>query len=177
MNQDLKQKKLIIQEHNKCLSIKNQILKKISLIQKEISGEKEKNIKLKKKLGSTENKYMLIKQDYENKIKNQWISANNISKKYVQNENFCNITQQNKFTQYELNAIFNAVGGNKTIFNNIVKKVNENENQIEANNKLKNLENKIEIFKKKQKLNSMKNNQLMDVINDIEKKMAKKIKK
>ena len=38
LNQDIKQKKLIIQEHNKCLSIKNQILKKISLIQKEISG-------------------------------------------------------------------------------------------------------------------------------------------
>ena len=48
LNQEIKQKKLIIQEHNKCLSIKNQILKKISLIQKEILGEKENNIKLKK---------------------------------------------------------------------------------------------------------------------------------
>lgn len=117
---------------------------------------------------------MLIKQDYENKIKNQWISANNISKKYVQNKNFCKITQQNKFTQYEQNTIFNAVGGNKTIFNNIVKKVDENENQIEANNQQKNLENQIEIFQKKQKLNSMKNNQLMDEINDIEKKKWRK---
>ena len=36
LNKDIKKKKLIIQEHNKCASIKNQILKKINLIQKEI---------------------------------------------------------------------------------------------------------------------------------------------
>ena len=82
LNQDIKQKKMIIQEHNKCLSIKNQILKKISLIHKEIFGEKEKNNKLKKKLSSTESKYMLIKQDYENKFKNQFNSYTTKNKKF-----------------------------------------------------------------------------------------------
>ena len=174
LNQDIKQKKLIIQEHNKCLSIKNQILKKISLIQKEISGEKAKNNKLKKKLGSTESKYMLIKQDYENKFKNQWSSTNKNYKRYLQSDNNNNI--QNIFTQNELNAILSAVGGNKNIYNNILKKLNVNENKIEANNNLKVLENQIEILQKKQKLNLIKNNQLIDEIKDIENKNNQKNK-
>ena len=168
LNQDIKQKKLIIQEHNKCLSIKNQILKKISLIQKEISGEKEKNNKLKKKLGSTESKYILIKQDYENKFKNQWSSTNKNYKIYLQNDNVNNT--QNIFTQNELNAILSAVGGNKNIFSNIIKKLNINENKNETNNNLKVLENQIEIFQKKQKLNLIKNNQLIDEIKDYKNK-------
>ena len=174
LNQDIKQKKLIIQEHNKCLSIKNQILKKISLIQKEISGEKAKNNKLKKKLGSTESKYMLIKQDYENKFKNQWSSTNKNYKRYLQSDNNNNI--QNIFTQNELNAILSAVGGNKNIYNNILKKLNVNESKIEANNNLKVLENQIEILQKKQKLNLIKNNQLIDEIKDIENKNNQKNK-
>ena len=174
LNQDIKQKKLIIQEHNKCLSIKNQILKKISSIQKEISGEKEKNNKLKKKLGSTESKYILIKQDYENKFKNQWSSTNKNYKNYFQNDNVNNT--QNIFTQNELNAILSAVGGNKNIFSNIMKKLNINENKNEANNNLKVLENQIEIFQKKQKMNLIKNNQLIDEIKDIEKKNTLKNK-
>ena len=173
LNQDIKQKKLIIQEHNKCLSIKNQILKKISLIQKEISGEKAKNNKLKKKLGSTESKYILIKQDYENKFKNQWSSTNKNYKRYLQSDNN---NMQNIFTQNELNAILNAVGGNKNIYSNILKKLNVNENKIETNNNLKVLENQIEILQKKQKLNLIKNNQLIDEIKDIENKNNQKNK-
>ena len=165
LNQEIKQKKLIIQEHNKCLSIKNQILKKISLIQKEISGEKEKNIKVKKKLSSTESKYILIKQDYENKFKNQFNSTIfKNSKKILKN----NDAVQNYFNQNELNAIFVAVGGNKTIFSNILKRLNINASEIE-NNKTKILENQIEIFQKKQKINIIKNNQLIEEINDVEK--------
>ena len=175
LNQDIKQKKLIIQEHNKCLSIKNQILKKISLIQKEILGEKEKNNKLKKKLSSTESKYILIKQDYENKIKNQYqpISKNNNSKIYLKqnkgNYNCSSASQnENVFSQHELNAILNAVGGNKNIYLSILKKLNINENNIEKNN-TKNLENQIDILLKKQKMNINKNNQLIEEINNIEK--------
>jgi hypothetical protein len=165
LNQEIKQKKLIIQEHNKCLSIKNQILKKISLIQKEISGEKEKNIKIKKKLSSTESKYILIKQDYENKFKNQFNSTIfKNSKKILKN----NDVVQNYFNQNELNAIFVAVGGNKTIFSNILKRLNINASGIE-NNKTKILENQIEVFQKKQKINIIKNNQLIEEINDVEK--------
>ena len=170
LNQEIKQKKLIIQEHNKCLSIKNQILKKISLIQKEISGEKEKNIKVKKKLSSTESKYILIKQDYENKFKNQFNSTIfKNSKKILKN----NDAVQNYFNQNELNAIFVAVGGNKTIFSNILKRLNINASGIE-NNKTKILENQIEIFQKKQKINIIKNNQLIEEINDVEKNNSNK---
>ena len=172
LNQDIKQKKMIIQEHNKCLSIKNQILKKISLIQKEIFSEKEKNNKFKRKLSSTESKYILIKQDYENKFKNQYNSVrNNNSKKIYNNDSI-----QNYFSQNELNAIFGAVGGNQNLFKNILKKLNINENNIEGNNNAKFLENQIEIFQKKQKINIIKNNQLIEEIHEIEKKNNNKNK-
>ena len=164
LNQDIKQKKMIIQEHNKCLSIKNQIMKKISLIQKEILSEKEKNNKFKKKLNSTESKYILIKQDYENKF-NQFNSIRNKNSKKILN----NDKIQNYFNQNELNAIFGAVNGNQTLFRNILKKLNINKNKIEENNDAKFLENQIEIFQKKQKINIIKNNQLIEEIHEIEK--------
>ena len=173
LNQDIKQKKMIIQEHNKCLSIKNQILKKISLIQKEIFGEKEKNNKLKKKLNSTESKYMLIKQDYENKFKNQFNSYTTKNKQFYNIDNNIN---NNYFSQNELNAILNAVGGNKNIFRNILQKLNINENIIEGSNNAKYLENQIDILQKQQKINIIKNNKLIEEINEIEKKNTNKNK-
>ena len=173
LNQDIKQKKMIIQEHNKCLSIKNQILKKISLIQKEIFGEKEKNNKLKKKLNSTESKYMLIKQDYENKFKNQFNSYTTKNKQFYNIDNNIN---NNYFSQNELNAILNAVGGNKNIFRNILQKLNINENIIEGSNNAKFLENQIDILQKQQKINIIKNNKLIEEINEIEKKNSNKNK-
>ena len=151
------------------MSIKNQNLKKISLIQKEILGEKEKNNKLKKKLSSTESKYILIKQDYENKFKNQYNSFTSKNKKTLNNnDNNSNNIGQNYFSQNELNAIFNAVGGNKNIYRNILQKLNVNENKIEGNNNIKYLENQIEIFQKQKKINIIKNNQLIEEINEIE---------
>ena len=167
LNQDIKQKKNKIQEHNKCLSIKNQILKKISMIQKDIYGEKEKNNKLKRKLGSTESKYLLIKQDYENKMKKNWENKNNNTKIYLKQNN--NQKKNNSFTQNELNAILNAVGGNRNIYLNILKKLNINENNIENNNNMKNMENQIEALLKMQKMNISKSNQLIEEINNIEK--------
>ena len=164
---------MIIQEHNKCLSIKNQILKKISLIQKEIFGEKEKNNKLKKKLNSTESKYMLIKQDYENKFKNQFNSYTTKNKQFYNIDNNIN---NNYFSQNELNAILNAVGGNKNIFRNILQKLNINENIIEGSNNAKFLENQIDILQKQQKINIIKNNKLIEEINEIEKKNTNKNK-
>ena len=175
LNQDIKQKKMIIQEHNKCLSIKNQILKKISLIQKEIFGEKENNNKLKRKLNSTESKYISIKQDYENKFKNQYNSFTIKNKIFYKNDNY-NQIEQNYFSQNELNAILNAVGGNKNIFRNILQKLNINESNIEGNNNVKFLENQIEFFQKQQKININKNNQLIEEIKEIEKKNCDKNK-
>jgi hypothetical protein len=177
LNQDIKQKKMIIQEHNKCLSIKNQILKKISLIHKEIFGEKEKNNKLKKKLSSTESKYMLIKQDYENKFKNQFNSYTAKNKKFYNiDNNINNNTGQNYLNQNELNAILNAVGGNKNIYRNILQKLNINENAIEGSNNTKFLDNQIDILQKQQKINIIKNNKLIEEINEIEKKNSNKDK-
>lgn len=177
LNQDIKQKKMIIQEHNKCLSIKNQILKKISLIHKEIFGEKEKNNKLKKKLSSTESKYMLIKQDYENKFKNQFNSYTTKNKKFYNiDNNINNNIGQNYLSQNELNAILNAVGGNKNIYRNILQKLNINENAIEGSNNTKFLENQIDILQKQQKINIIKNNKLIEEINEIEKKNSNKDK-
>ena len=177
LNKDIKKKKLIIQEHNKCASIKNQILKKINLIQKDIYTEKEISYKLKKKLGTTGNKYMQIKQDYENKIKSHKFSKSN-KKVYLKKENQNNIS----FSQNELSAILYSVNNDKNAFYNILKKLNLNEDDInnisfEGNNNIKYVENQIEIFQNKQKVNIEKSNKLLEQINEVELNNSNKNKK
>jgi len=177
LNKDIKKKKLIIQEHNKCASIKNQILKKINLIQKDIYTEKEISYKLKKKLGTTGNKYMQIKQDYENKIKSHKFSKSN-KKIYLKKENQNNIS----FSQNELSAILYSVNNDKNAFYNILKKLNLNEDDInnisfEGNNDIKYVENQIEIFRNKQKVNIEKSNKLLEQINEVELNNSNKNKK
>ena len=177
LNKDIKKKKLIIQEHAKCASIKNQILKKINLIQKEIYTERESLNKLKKKLGATGNKYMLIKQDYENKNKNQRFYRSN-KKIYLKKEN----QPQILLTQNELNAILYSVNNDKIAFYNILAKLNINEDFInnisfEGNNNIKYVENQIEIFQNKQKLNIEKSNKLLEQINEVEQNNNNKNKK
>ena len=169
LNKDIKKKKQIIQEHNKCASIKNQILKKINLIQKEIYSERELSHKLKKKLGSTGNKYMLIKQEYENKFKNQRFSRSN-KKIYLKKET----PPKNNFSKNELDAILCAVNYNKNAFLEIMKKLNVKEDiinnvnfdgiTINNNNNIKYMENQIEIFQNKQKVNIEKSNKLLEQI-------------
>ena len=177
LNKDIKKKKLIIQEHNKCASIKNQILKKINLIQKDIYTENEISYKLKKKLGTTGNKYMQIKQDYENKIKSHKFSKSN-KKVYLKKENPNHIS----FSQNELSAILYSVNNDKNAFYNILKKLNLNEDDInnkslEGNNNIKYVENQIEIFQNKQKVNIEKSNKLLEQINEIELNNSNKNKK
>ena len=177
LNKDIKKKKLIIQEHNKCASIKNQILKKINLIQKEIYTEREISNKLKKKLGSTGNKYMLIKQDYENKIKNKRFSKSN-KKVFLKKENPTQIS----FSQNEINAILYSVNNDKNTFFNILRKLNVSEDIInginfEGNNNIKYMENQIEILENKQKVNIEKSNKLLEQINEVEQNNNSKNKK
>ena len=177
LNKDIKKKKLIIQEHNKCASIKNQILKKINLIQKDIYTENEISYKLKKKLGTTGNKYMQIKKDYENKIKSHKFSKSN-KKVYLKKENPNHIS----FSQNELSAILYSVNNDKNAFYNILKKLNLNEDDInnisfEGNNNIKYVENQIEIFQNKQKVNIEKSNKLLEQINEIELNNSNKNKK
>ena len=177
LNKDIKKKKLLVQEHNKCASIKNQILKKINLIQKEIYTERETSNKLKKKVGAIGNKYMQIKQEYENKSKNQRFSRGN-KKIYLKKEPYT----KNAFNQNELNAILYAVNNNKTVFFDILKKLNVNEDiinniNLDENNDIKLMENQIEIFQNKQKANIEKSNKLLEQINEVEQNNNDKNKK
>ena len=177
LNKDIKKKKLIIQEHNKCASIKNQILKKINLIQKDIYTENEISYILKKKLGTTGNKYMQIKQDYENKIKSHKFSKSN-KKVYLKKENPNHIS----FSQNELSAILYSVNNDKNAFYNVLKKLNLNKDDInnkslEGNNNIKYVENQIEIFQNKQKVNIEKSNKLLEQINEVELNNSNKNKK
>ena len=179
LNKDIKKKKQIIQEHNKCASIKNQILKKISLIQKEIYSERELSHKLKKKLGNIGNKYMSIKQEYENKFKNQRFSRSN-KKIFLKKET----PPKNVFTKNELEAILCAVNYNKNAFYEIMKKLNVNEEIINKinfdgnnNNNIKFMENQIEIFQNKYKINIEKSNKLLEQINEVEQNNSNKNKK
>ena len=177
LNKDIKKKKLLVQEHIKCASIKNQILKKINLIQKEIYTERETSNKLKKKVGAIGNKYMQIKQEYENKSKNQRFSRSN-KKIYLKKEPHT----KNAFNQNELNAILYAVNNNKTVFFDILKKLNVNEDiinniNLDENNNIKLMENQIEIFQNKQKANIEKSNKLLEQINEVEQNNNNKNKK
>ena len=177
LNKDIKKKKLLAQEHNKCASIKNQILKKINLIQKEIYTERETSNKLKKKVGAIGNKYMQIKQEYENKSKNQRFSKSN-KKIYLKKE----IHNKNIFNQNELNAILYAVNNNKNAFFEILRKLKINEDiinniNLDENNDIKLMENQIEIFQNKQKANIEKSNKLIEQINEVEQNNNNKNKK
>jgi hypothetical protein len=177
LNKDIKKKKLLVQEHIKCASIKNQILKKINLIQKEIYTERETSNKLKKKVGAIGNKYIQIKQEYENKSKNQRFSRSN-KKIYLKKEPYT----KNAFNQNELNAILYAVNNNKTVFFDILKKLNVNEDiinniNLDENNNIKLMENQIEIFQNKQKANIEKSNKLLEQINEVEQNNNNKNKK
>ena len=177
LNKDIKKKKLIIQEHNKCASIKNQILKKINLIQKEIYTEREISNKLKKKLGSTGSKYMLVKQDYENKIKNQRFSKSN-KKVFLKKESPTPIS----FNQNEINAILYSANNDKNTFYNILRKLNVSEDiinniSLEGNNNIKYMEDQIEILQNKQKVNIEKSNKLIEQINEVEQNNNSKNKK
>ena len=177
LNKDIKKKKLIIQEHNKCASIKNQILKKINLIQKEIYTEREISNKLKKKLGSTGSKYMLVKQDYENKIKNKRFYKNN-KKVFLKKESPTPIS----FNQNEINAILYSANNDKNTFYNILRKLNVSEDiinniSLEGNNNIKYMEDQIEILQNKQKVNIEKSNKLIEQINEVEQNNNSKNKK
>ena len=57
-----------------------------------------------------------------------------------------------------------------SLFKNILKKLNINENSSEGNNNIKYLENQIENLQNQQKINIIKNNQLIEEIHEIENK-------
>ena len=57
LNNDIKKKKLELKEHSKCFAIKNELLRKISLIKDEITINHEKLTEIQKKYDELENKY------------------------------------------------------------------------------------------------------------------------
>lgn len=121
---------------------------------------------------------MQIKQEYENKTKNQRFSRSN-KKIYLKKETH---NQNNNFNQNELNAILYAVNNNKNAFFEILKKLNINEDiinniNLDENNNIKLMENQIEIFQNKQKANIEKSNKLLEQINEVEQNNNNKNKK
>ena len=120
---------------------------------------------------------MLIKQDYENKIKNKRFSKSN-KKVFLKKENPTQIS----FSQNEINAILYSVNNDKNTFFNILRKLNVSEDIInginfEGNNNIKYMENQIEILENKQKVNIEKSNKLLEQINEVEQNNNSKNKK
>ena len=70
-------------------------------------------------MGPIKSIFILIKKDNENKIKNLNSTTNKISINFFKNEN--NV-QNYFFSQKELNAILDAVGGNQNLFKKYSKK-------------------------------------------------------
>ena len=70
---------------------------------------------------------MLVKQDYENKIKNQRFSKSN-KKVFLKKESPTLISVNQK----EINAILYSANNDKNTFNNILRKLNVNEDIINS---------------------------------------------
>jgi len=135
LKNDIKEKKIELKEHLKCLAIKNDLLKKISLIKDEISINHEKLTDLQKKYVELENKYkeeQNSKQTNEKKFKTKWQKyivpkpkpkpSNSINKEIKVPQKIQQKIQK-EYSEKELNAIFLALDKNKNKYEALIRRL------------------------------------------------------
>lgn len=139
LNNDIKQKRMQLKEHSKCFTIKNELLKKISLIKDEIVINHEKLTEFQKKYEDLENKYKMeqnrTKQTIgrenkfgsKTKIKLQKFNVPKQKPSSVLSEDDM-ITVPPKisemFTEKELKAMFIALDKNKAKYEALLRRFN-----------------------------------------------------
>ena len=139
LNNDIKQKKLELKEHSKCFAIKNELLRKISLIKDEITINHEKLTEVQKKYEELENK---LKSDQnkskpissrENKLGGK--TKGKLQRYVVPKQKPTNVLSEDDmvtvppkiseiFTEKELKAMLIALDKNKIKYEALLKRFN-----------------------------------------------------
>ena len=166
LNNDIKQKKIQLKEHSKCLSIKNDLLKKINMIKDEITLNHEKLTSIQKKYEDLENKYKLgqnkskISNSKENKYGNKFRTK--LQSYIVPKQKPTNVLKEDDmitvppkigemFTEKELKAIFIAMGKNKNKYETLLKRFNIQNTYVDSLE----TKHKLDIKKKLNKINEL----------------------
>ena len=155
LNLDIKKKKMELKEHSRCPTIRNELLKKISMLKEEIVLAHEKLVEVQKKYDDLENKNKLEQQGllnsqaikinkFGNKTKTKfqkYIPPKQKPTKIVQEENIIDVPPRigEIFTDKELNAMFNALDKNRAKYDALLKRFNVQNiyvDSLEARHKL-----------------------------------------
>ena len=155
LNLDIKKKKMELKEHSRCFAIKEELIKKISIIKEEIIIAHEKLADTQKKYDDLENKIKLEKENLLNpqgtklykfgsKTKSKfqkYIVPKQKPAKIVQEENTVDIPPKISeiFTEKELNAMFIALDKNRIKYDALLKRFNVQNiyvDSLEARHKL-----------------------------------------
>ena len=139
LNNDIKQKRMQLKEHSKCFTIKNELLKKISLIKDEIVINHEKLTEFQKKYEDLENKYKMEQNRTKQTIgrENKFGSKTKIKlqKFNVPKQKPSNVLSEDDmitvppkisemFTEKELKAMFIALDKNKAKYEALLRRFN-----------------------------------------------------
>ena len=152
LSSDIKKKRMELKEHSRCFAIKNELLKKISIIKEEIVLAHEKLKDTQKKYDDLENKMKseqqfiqgtkLLKLGTKTKTKFQkYIVPKQKPAKITQEENAVDVPPKigEIFTEKELNAMFIALDKNRSKYDSLLKRFNVQNiyvDSLEARHKL-----------------------------------------
>ena len=140
LNNDIKQKRLQLNEHSKCVGLKNELLKRISLIKEEITINHEKLTEFQKKYENLENKINLE----QNKPKQSNIKPKSKFHRFIaQNLRAENANSEDEmisvppkisqmFSEKELKAMFIALDRNKIKYEALLRRFNTQNTYVDS---------------------------------------------
>jgi len=166
LNNDIKQKKLELKEHSKCFAIKNELLRKISLIKDEITINHEKLTEVQKKYEDLENKYKeqqnksITTSSKENKFGSK--SKTKLQRYIVPKQKPTNVLSDDDmvtvppkiseiFTEKELKAMLIALDKNKVKYEALLRRFNVQNTYIDSLE----TKHKLDIKQKLNKINEL----------------------
>lgn len=166
LNNDIKQKKLELKEHSKCFAIKNELLRKISLIKDEITINHEKLTEVQKKYEDLENKYKeqqnksITTSSKENKFGSK--SKTKLQRYIVPKQKPTNVLSGDDmvtvppkiseiFTEKELKAMLIALDKNKVKYEALLRRFNVQNTYIDSLE----TKHKLDIKQKLNKINEL----------------------
>ena len=163
LNYDIKQKKLELKEHSKCFSIKNELLRKISLIKDEITLNHEKLKLVQKKYDELEKKYNSDQKpssSRENKLGSK--TKTKLQKYIVPKQKPTNVLSEDDmvtvppkiseiFTEKELKAMLIALDKNKIKYEALLRRFNVQNTYVDSLE----TKHKLDIKQKLNKINEL----------------------
>ena len=163
LNNDIKQKKLELKEHSRCFSIKNELLRKISLIKDEITLNHEKLKLIQKKYDELEKKYnpeQKPSSSKENKFGSK--TKTKLQKYIVPKQKPTNVLSEDDmvtvppkiseiFTEKELKAMLIALDKNKKKYEALLRRFNVQNTYVDSLES----KHKLDIKQKLNKINEL----------------------